>query len=98
MFNTVTSRDLQRTPGKVMNEAKKKNEPIVVIKENKPVGAIISLELLRMLNALLARMGSIEMVDEETEKNIGNAIKDIREGRHTVLKTDKEIETHFKNL
>lgn len=82
MFNTISSRELQRTPGKVMKDAQKKNEPIIVISENKPIGAIISLDLLRMLNAVLDRINKLEMVDEETEKNIGLALKDYEEGRY----------------
>ncbi len=40
----------------------------------------------------------IPMVDEETEKRIGQSLKDLAEGRYTVLKTKKDIENFVENL
>ncbi len=40
----------------------------------------------------------LPMVDTETEKRIGQSLKDLKEGRYTILKSDKDIENHFNNL
>lgn len=41
---------------------------------------------------------NLPMVDDETEKRIGQSLKNIKEGRYTILKSDKDIESHFNNL
>ncbi len=41
---------------------------------------------------------NLPMVDAETEKRIGLSLKDIKEGRYTVLKSDEDIGKHFNNL
>lgn len=38
------------------------------------------------------------MVDLETERRIGQSLKDLEEGRFTILKSDQDIENHFNNL
>lgn len=40
----------------------------------------------------------IPMVDEETEKRIGESLKDFKEGRYTVLETHEDVDKHFKKL
>lgn len=37
-------------------------------------------------------------VDVETEKRIGQSLKDVEEGRYTILKSDEDVENHFNNL
>ncbi|MBI4009296.1 hypothetical protein HY357_03615 [Candidatus Roizmanbacteria bacterium] len=51
-----------------------------------------------VVNDVKKEVESIPMVDEETEKRIGESLKDYREGKYTVLKSDKDIENYFKNL
>lgn len=43
-------------------------------------------------------VGHMPTVDEETEKRIGQSLKDLREGRYTVIKNEKELDTHLNNL
>lgn len=43
-------------------------------------------------------MEDIPMVDEETEKLIGKGLEDYKNGRYTVLRTDKDIEKYFDSL
>lgn len=40
----------------------------------------------------------IEYVDEETEKLIGKALEDFKNGRYTEVKTNKELTTYLKSL
>ena len=37
-------------------------------------------------------------VDEETEIRIGQSLKDVEEGRFTILKSDEDVENHLNNL
>ncbi len=41
---------------------------------------------------------NLPMVDAETEKRIGQSLKDLKEGRYTILKSDEDIRNHFNNL
>lgn len=41
---------------------------------------------------------NLPMVDAETEKRIGQSLKDLKEGRFTVIKNKKELDTHLSNL
>ena len=37
-------------------------------------------------------------VDEETEKRIGQSLKDLKEGRYTVITSEKELDAHLDKL
>ena len=41
---------------------------------------------------------NLPMVDEETNRRIGESLKDYEEGRYVELKTDKDIEDYFDGL
>ena len=43
-------------------------------------------------------MADLPFVDEETEKLIAQGMKDYKNGRYTVLSSDKEIDKHFDSL
>lgn len=40
----------------------------------------------------------LPMVDEETEKGIGQSLKDLKKGRYTVIKNKKELDTYLSSL
>lgn len=40
----------------------------------------------------------VYQVDEETEKRIGQSLKDLAEGRYTVIKSKKELDAHLDSL
>ena len=40
----------------------------------------------------------LPMVDEETEKQIAKSLQDIKEGRYTTIKNEKDLEAHLKSL
>ncbi len=42
--------------------------------------------------------GDLPLVDEETEKLIAKGMKDFKNGRYTVVKTDKELDIYLKSL
>ena len=43
-------------------------------------------------------MRDLPLVDEETEKLIAKGLEDYKNGRYTVLSSDKEIDKHFDSL
>ncbi len=49
MLNTISARQIQREYKKVLQQANDSKEPIVVMSNNKPQGAIIGLDLLEKL-------------------------------------------------
>ncbi|MEK7092415.1 MAG: hypothetical protein AAB907_02215 [Patescibacteria group bacterium] len=40
----------------------------------------------------------VYQVDEETEKGIGQSLKDLAEGRYTVIRGTKELDAHLNSL
>ena len=43
-------------------------------------------------------IGDVPLVDEETERMIAKGMKDYKNGRYTVLRSDKDIDKHFDSL
>jgi len=41
---------------------------------------------------------NLPMVDAETEKRIGQSLKDLEEGRYHVVKNKQELDTHLNSL
>lgn len=83
MFNTISARQIQREYKKVLEDANKSKEPIVVMANNKPLGAIISLDLLEKIQ--------LEAIAEE-------ALKESRDGKTKIIKTKQDLEKDLKNL
>ena len=42
-------------------------------------------------------LGDLPFLDEETEKLIAQGIKDFKDGRYTVVKTDEELNSYLKH-
>lgn len=40
----------------------------------------------------------VPMIDAATEKRIGQSLKDLKEGRYTVIKNEKELDAHLDNI
>lgn len=83
MFNTVSARQIQRGYKKVLEDANKSKEPIVVMSNNKPLGAIISLDLLEKLR--------LEAVLEK-------ALKEYKAGKTKTISTIAELKAHLREL
>ena len=43
-------------------------------------------------------IGDAPLVDEETERMIAKGMEDYKNGRYTVLRSDKDIDKHFDSL
>ena len=83
MFNTVSARQIQREYKKVFEDANKSKEPIVVMSNNKPLGAIISLDLLEKL---------------QLEAVLNEALKEYKTGKTVSIETDEDLKKHFKEI
>lgn len=71
----------------------------LVVTKAKRIGVSFP-EYIRVLlvNDIKEEVEAIEMVDEETEKAIGQSLKDFKEGRYTTLRSKKDIENYFNEL
>ena len=83
MFNTISARQIQREYKKVFEKANKIGEPIIAIANNKPLGAVIGLDLLEKLR-----------MDEAVRE----ALEEYKKGEVISIKTKKQLEDHFKEL
>lgn len=83
MFTTVSARQIQREYRKVLQQANQSEEPIVVITRNKPIGAIIGLDLLEKLQ--------IEAVLKE-------ALNEYKAGKTRSISTPEELEAEFAEI
>lgn len=83
MFTTVSARQIQREYKKVLEKANKSGKPIVVMSSNKPVGAVIGLDLLEKL---------------QIEAMINTALKEHEEGKTVIIDTPEKLEQDLKEL
>lgn len=87
MLNTISAKQIQREYKKVFERANSENKPIIVITHNKPVGAIISLDLLDKLN----RNIQLELLEKE-------ALKEYKKGHSKSISTPHELQDFFKEI
>lgn len=83
MFNTVSARQIQREYKKVLKRANKTKEPIVVMANNKPLGAIVGLDILERL---------------QIEAVLDQALEDYKAGKTKSISTKKELEADFEEM
>lgn len=83
MLNTVSARQIQREYKKVLENANKSKEPIVVMSNNKPLGAVIGLDLLEKL---------------QMEAVLKEAIEEYKAGKTKSISTTAELEADFEEM
>ncbi|MBI4096714.1 MAG: type II toxin-antitoxin system Phd/YefM family antitoxin [Candidatus Levybacteria bacterium] len=83
MFNTVSARQIQRGYKKVLEDANKSKEPIVVMSNNKPLGAIISLDLLEKM---------------QLEELLNQALIESRQGKTKIIRTKRDLDDDLEDL
>lgn len=83
MLNTVSARQIQRGYKKVLENANKSTEPIIVMSNNKPLGAIIGLDLLEKFQ--------MEVVLKE-------ALEAYKAGKTKSISTQDELEAEFEEI
>ena len=83
MFNFISARQIQREYKKVLEDANKSKEPIVVMANNKPLGAVIGLDLLEKL---------------QIEAVLNEALKEYKAGKTKKISTKRELEADFEKM
>ena len=83
MFSTISARQIQREYKKVLEKANKSKEPIVVMSNNKPLGAVIGLDLLEKL---------------QLDAVLKEALEDYEAGRTKSISTPEEWEAEFEEI
>ena len=83
MFNTISARQIQREYKKVLQDANKSKEPIVVMSNNKPLGAVIGLDLLEKF---------------QLEVTLNEALREYKSGKIKSISTKKELEADFEQM
>ncbi len=82
-MQTISARQIQREYTKILAKANKVKEPIIVISNNKPQGAIIGLDLLEKM-----RLDAIYI----------EALDDLKKGRVRTISTREELEAEFRRI
>ena len=83
MFNTISARQIQREYKKVLQKANESTEPIIVMANNKPLGAIIGLDLLEKI---------------ELELIVKQALKESKSGKTKVIETSRDLQEDLKEI
>lgn len=83
MFNTISARQIQREYKKVLQDANKSKEPIIVMRNNQPIGAIIGLDLLEKIQ--------LEII-------LSKALEDSKTGKTKTVSTKENLLADFKEL
>jgi len=87
MLNTISAKQIQREYKKVFDKVNKENKPVLVITNNKPVGAIISLDLLDRLNKNI----QLELLEKE-------ALEEYKRGKSKTISTAEELQNFFEEV
>lgn len=83
MFNTISARQIQRNYKKVLQQANESEEPIIVMANNKPLGAVIGLELLEKL---------------QLEVALSKALEEYKTGKIKAISTTEELDADFEQM
>lgn len=83
MFNTVSARQIQREYRNVLLKANKSKEPIIVMSNNKPLGAVVGLDILERL---------------QIEATLNQALEDYKLGKTKTINTMDELEADFEEM
>ncbi|OGE30765.1 hypothetical protein A3C59_03555 [Candidatus Daviesbacteria bacterium RIFCSPHIGHO2_02_FULL_36_13] len=83
MFTTISARQIQREYKKVLERANKSKKPIVVMANNKPLGAVIGLDLLERL---------------QLEEVVREALEESRLGKTKNINTKEDLEADFEEM
>lgn len=78
---------MQRGYKQVFEQVNKENKPMVVITNNKPVGAIISIDLLDKLNKNM----QLELLERE-------ALDEYKKGKTKKITTSTELQDFFQEI
>lgn len=83
MLDTISARQIQREYKKVLQRANKTKKPIVVMANNKPLGAVIGLDLLEKL---------------QLDTVLKEALEEYEAGKTKSISTQEELEAEFEEI
>ena len=83
MLNTVSARQIQREYKKVLQRANKSKEPIIVMANNEPLGAVVGLDILERL---------------QIEAALNQALEDYKSGKTKTINTMSDLEADFAEM
>lgn len=83
MLNTISARQIQREYTRVLERANKSKQPIVVMSNNKPIGAVIGLDILEKL---------------QLEATLAEALEDYKKGKTKTISTMEGLEADFEQM
>lgn len=83
MLNTISARQIQREYKKVLMDANKFKQPIIVMANNKPLGAIIGLDLLEKL---------------QLDAVLKEALEEYKAGTTKTISTKEDLEADFEAM
>jgi len=87
MLNTISAKQIQREYKKVFQQVNKENKPVIVITNNKPVGALISMDLLDKLEENLR----LELLEKK-------ALQEYKKGKTQTISTADELQDFFVEI
>lgn len=83
MLNTISARQIQREYKKILQKANKSKEPIIVMSHNKPLGAIIGLDMLEKI---------------QIESILKEALDEYKTGKTKRISTPEELKAEFEEI
>ncbi len=83
MFNTISARQIQREYKKILQKANESKEPIIVMANNKPLGAVIGLDLLEKL---------------QLDAALREALAEYKAGKTKTIATPGDLEADFEEM
>lgn len=83
MFNTISARQIQREYKRVLQLANDSKEPIIVMANNKPLGAIIGLD----------QLGEIQL-----NLLVKQALEESKSRKTKIIKTSKDLSEDLNEL
>lgn len=83
MYSTVSARQIQRQYRKIVDQANELKEPIVIMSNNKPIGAIIGLDILEKL---------------QVESVLKEALDEYHAGKSKSISTPQELNAEIEEI
>lgn len=83
MYATVSSRQIQREYKSILAKANKTKQPIVVMSNNEPQGAVIGLDLLEKI---------------QLDRAAKEAMEEYRAGKTILIRSEEDLEKYLENI
>jgi prevent-host-death family protein len=91
MLDTISAKQIQREYKKIFQKANKENKPILVITNNKPVAAIISIQLLDKLENMKKSEQAEKEAFEEYQQRKAKLVSSAQDLQKDLKELEKEL-------